>query len=380
MLSESSTIILYFCITIFCFIFASASNKKIAVEGQIYCKEHKGCFVISWIVATFFLINSHIGTDYNSYISILHSVRWDNLFGFTNAEPGFKLLWLIFSKFSTDADLFLAIIKLFGISLAFSAIWKIRDEIDVGFSVLGYMCFVYFDSFNLIRMIFAVNICIFAFGKLMKEKNTQAALLSVIAVSIHTAALFFLIAVIAYLYILRQGKIPGFRMFILVLGLSVILVCVGTLFNYLVGNFGVFRHYTKYTLSTDYGFSPVLILRYLPVIYCVYFSWKNLEEKSKEKIGIVFLVIAIFVSLLSYSIKTVTRANSFFYVLQFILMPLYLTNLTCQRWDNYSLKRKGYFNIRDSRFLTFVYFMFFFIIKMLELGVSEIQCYKFFWL
>ena len=379
MYSEMTTIILYFSITIVTFFFALISNKRIKYKGIVITHSRIIFFIFSWAIATFFLVGSHIGTDYISYINILKNVKWENVLSFTNAEPGFKILWLIFKEFNSNPDLFLGIIKFTGITLAFISIWKSKNYINVGYAVLGYMCFVYFDSFNLIRMIFAVNIAILSFGKVLKGKNIQAIIIAFIAITMHTGSLFFLLALFAYSIFNKLKRVSKIMYLLFALFLFGCLMGVGSLYNYLVGNISIFNHYTKYTLSTAYSFSPILIIRYVPNIYCVYYSWGKLKEKNIEKLGFVFAITAVFVSLLSYSIKTVTRANSFFYVFQIIYIPYFLNIVKMHNWDYTRNNKRCLFNYRDSCFIIFIYDLLFFSIKMTELTVSEIQHYSFFW-
>lgn len=380
MFTETSTVILYLCITVCCYGLASLSYRKVGRNIEDERIIQRGLlFVLSCAIASFFLICTHIGTDYNQYIHILNYVSWDNLFSFTNAEPGFKLIWILLKPIIHDPNVFLALVKLIGILLAYITIWNVRDRINVGYAVLGYFCFVYFDSFNLIRMIFAVNICIFAYGQLMQKKNKSAIIVSLIAITMHTSALLFLVAVVFYIWISNKGSVSNTKYICIVLILLFVLFGIGTIYDYLLSNFSLFAHYNKYSLITDYSISPILILRYIPVVYCVYSSWGRLKDDKDENLCFIFLIVAIFVSLLSYSLKTITRANSYFYVLQFLFIPFYMDVLQFRLFTARSKKLKIQFMYRDLKILIVLYFFLFFAIKMTELNVSEIQAYSFYW-
>lgn len=377
MFNKTTTIILYLFIVLTVYFFTCLGTKKKPRYYGLRIDSHIFCYSVGWFVASFFICCSDIGADYYSYISILSIIEWSNIFSFTDAEPGFKLIWLIYRCFSSNGDVFLFIIKLSGITLAFYSFWSMRNRLDLRLAVLGYMCFIYFDSFNLIRMIFAINICIYATSKFVDKSYKLSLAITLIACTIHTASILYLGALsCSYIY-LKCKKIANITKYFIIGGIIFIIVFGRDLYYFLINNFHLFAHYSKYEFDMNMTFSPVIFIKFIPVVYLM-MSF-HLSDSSINKTFLILVSFAFLTVMLSYAIPILTRANVFFNIIQCLFIPilLYKNSNYDQKYMQkhlYSLKK------RDIKVLVILYDIFFLFVKMLELSVSHIDIYKFIWM
>ncbi len=75
-------------------------------------------------------------------------------------EPGFHLFMIIIKIFTKNENVFLGIVALSTVVFVYKGIWDCRHELSIGFAVFIFSSQYYFQSYNLMRMYFAMSFLI----------------------------------------------------------------------------------------------------------------------------------------------------------------------------------------------------------------------------
>lgn len=364
----STTLLLYIIIYIFSVLLAFGANK-----GKCSRYAYWFCFFILW----FFYVFNKTGADVNNYIRIYKNANlsWEWITR-DGLEVGYRLLNAVIRTFVENEYVGLGVIKTISIFLFFLAIYRIREKVDVGFSVMVYVTFIYFDSFNLLRINLAGGICLWAFTYLMNKKYVHALVWSVIALSIHTGAILFLgVSVLFVIYSKTASCKKLIR--ILIIGVALILAfCGPTVIKWLLSSGLFFERYSTYLIK-EASVGIMLFVKYIPLLLVQInlYRYMNKMDCQMKDLFLFLFVFSFCISVLGYSIGILTRL--FVILLQpfIVMLPMYV-----KKRQEILVVTPPKYHLTDGslRFMFVLYFFCWFIITLSgTLLPSGIQKFEF---
>lgn len=135
----------------------------------------------------------NVGTDtimytevYNNY---LHSEYY--AYQFTHLEKGFQLLYSVLHRVSADEHGLL--ITMSAITMAGFGYFIYKNSKDVLMSTFLFACMFYPNSFNISRQYLALSLSINSYELIREKKYIKAALLTIVAFSIHQTSILMLV-------------------------------------------------------------------------------------------------------------------------------------------------------------------------------------------
>ncbi|MCF8019087.1 MAG: EpsG family protein [Vallitaleaceae bacterium] len=344
---------------------------------QIYFR--KIPFYFSFCVLCFFSVFTKSGTDLQQYISIYNSsnltIQW--ILGGGTSEYGFRLFFATLHYFIKNPYIGIGIVKGMSLLIVYISVHRMRFKIDVGASILFYVAVFYFPGFNVIRLTFAGSICLLASVFLYENKNFKAVLLAIIAITIHTSAVLYLIAVLilfAYRFVSVLGKI---RNIFALLGLVLVSMFGTTLIHYLLHNTDLFAtRYTNYMDNTSTsGFGQYVYYSIIIVLLLNAYRW--IKDKRMIEETLVLTVAGFAVALLGYDVGMISRAAIYFMFPFMIFMPFYLMERLKQGRRKLHFRR---FRYQELKNIIILYCVFRYMIMISDvLYKSSIYNYTFLW-
>ena len=228
---------------------------------------------------------------------------------FSSVEVGWFVYCKLVSLLSTDFQFFLAITAFFQIFFIGFVFYKYSGDIILSYIV--YFCFgLYVMSFSGLRQSTAFTLTFFSFHFLVNKKKWLFALIVLLASSLHTSALVFLIAYPLQKIRLDQGR--GIISIILVFAIVPFLSSiVSTIVPIIYGN--------RYQYYQDEGGSITLFLLYTLIFF---FSLKIDITTIQERLCRNLIVFAVACQSLGYiSTGAMTRIGFYFSIFFTLLFP-----------------------------------------------------------
>lgn len=369
---HGTTIILY----TFIFIVASilgfkCQKKEWYGTKQIYKKTYYFLFLF---LCVFYAFND-VGVDtphYRHYFDIYKDLNsLDD--GYGAVERLYQLLNVGLHYVFSESYWAVSFIRILQLGIFFYAIYLMRDKTIIGFAVMAYVAFFYFDSFNLLRSSLSGSLAILSFAFIHKRKFILAITTSLIAMGFHTSAIFLIVTIGLYflcyetILVKFQKVIP----FVATVMLFITLAIGGDYINILLADdFGGGR-YAAYEASSN-GIGLFILMKYLPpfiAFFALRKSRENLLINSWLNLNFVWLIVGFALALLAYQIGLLTRVAIYFSTPFLFLMPYYCISLIQKRSDNYKIVRT----------LFIAYFIFMYVSTMGGLyDISELGPFKFF--
>lgn len=287
-----------------------------------YYKNHRAYFWLIFIHLTLLLglRSSEVGTDTLQYVDFYlvqnSGFNGNGAMVYSAISSGiFNLTGGIFNLTGGNYNLFLLVLSLATILFMLKAIEIFNNNEDLMFfSVYIYLTFYfYFESFNIQRQMLAVSIVMFAMALLSRKKYIWSILLFVLAIGIHSTAIFAIIGFV--IWFMKKNKITlG-----LILGISVL----SNLFlNNLLNNFSqLFDHYQMYSDATlSSGGGSLLLGIFLLVVVIVTMFWTDMSDKVE---GFVMFMTAIGAVLYIIGSKSqlIIRMADYFAIYSIVFIP-----------------------------------------------------------
>lgn len=276
---------------------------------------------ILWFISAF--RNYNIGNDTLEYLRLFNLVEDSNsILLFTDRyEIGYLILNKIVSMFSSNPASIIFVsstIIYFGFSR-----FIIKFSKNPGLSVLLFVLMGYFaQSMNLIRFQLACVILLYAFEKLLENKNKSFLLIVLIALLFHKTAIIFLVALpLKYLKITLKS--------ITLIGTSTIVVYAlfDKVFSYITN---LFSYYIDYSNTAYFNGEIRLasILYFLITISILLFSLlirrnnkQYFENSEYEDFMLLLLFVGSCILLLSFKFNLLDRVSDYFRIYSVILVP-----------------------------------------------------------
>lgn len=384
-----STIILYLILIISSTSFALLSQRKriiTSTTGETLCvKKHRiGFFIISFLILSFFACFASNGIDKDSYKYLFEVNTWD--YRYQGVEIGFWLFIVVSKLFIKDEIVFLSLIAFLTCYFTFRGIWKCREKLNVGLAIFIFSSQYYLQSFNLMRMYFALSIMILGAKYALSEKSWKYLVFCVIATTIHFSSIFVLLAYVVVLILVQRNKgmnrLLFFCLIVATLIVSVFAMQIANSFSGLGFEFAdKYSTYLSQAKAGQVGFK--LILNLLPFVWVF---WLFRHEKDQHMIAMAegFGAVVFVLSFISYSIPVLARAITLFGMFNIIILPIALEKyrVTKCKVCNGIHSRKTYVltNYKVLCIVIFAYFsllLFFYLRDYLNL--DGINNFKFIW-
>lgn len=176
----------------------------------------------SVVVLLIFLSSFREIGDYGTHIGGYDAFGYKAFFlgklTYTHFEPGYVLLNKIVRLFTGNYAIFLMLVSFFMICCMI----KFLKEIDnYNFFLVFLLLCTYFSSFNTLRTIMAIFICLLVITKLSKNNYFAAIILALLATSLHVSSIIiFPVILLNYLF-KSSKKISYYKIIFLVILMSV---------------------------------------------------------------------------------------------------------------------------------------------------------------
>lgn len=305
--------ILYISVIILATIFASCSQVNSLVGKKTI---RKIPFFLSFIIPWFVIAFTKIGVDYDNYAYLIRIISPSNYL-IESSETLFNVIVLFLKTYISDnPDVVIFILKTISLILVYRAIYSLRNQVSIGFSVAAYMLLCYLPSFYLITIMLACAIVLNAIAIYYKTQRMVFPIgLVILAGLIHNSALVFLPVFVVLIYLNMQNRLTSLKKWVVLAGYSVAVFGSSWIFNY-VSTFSGF-HYGNYASNSFSGSGAMIVIMYLPLMYIAYlYTQSNLETTEKNGIYVFALTSLVF-NILSYRFRVIER-------MEFLLIPLYM--------------------------------------------------------
>lgn len=321
--NDHNTIALYFGIVFISTLLAYFSQRSIT--GAINIIRAKSIpYFLSFVNTAFFATFSGVGRDRINYIYMFNNISFERIFH--GSEPGFELIQFLISLVTNNPEVFISIISLWTVINIYKGLWKYQDIISLGMAIFLFTSQYYFQSFSLIRIYFATSFLIRYAYLLREEKYIKYGIVILMALSIHYSIVFALIAYILAFVFMRSRQYSGVKFYALIIG-AIIISLFGTgLFGFLL-NFTGNAIISKYSLflsnvsSTQLGFKWILnIIPYL-LVYPFRTTFGD-EGKKEVSLSTGYFIVALMISILSYSVPVIGRGLIVLNMPVLIILPM----------------------------------------------------------
>lgn len=370
----SNTYILYILIVLFSSFFAFCSNA---------CKRKKKkrsfvLLIFSFVILAFYATCSGVGIDRDHYMYFF-TITEKNHF-YSGFEPLFNCIIVFIKNFTDNPKAFVMIIGFMTILFVFVGIFINRYRVDYGFSVLIFSALYYFQSYNLMRIYFALSILVMFSYLLFKEKYFSYLIVTLFCTFIHYSCIFVLIVALLMIFFekTKHTNCSKYEIFIL----TIIVFAISFFSKFIVGPvlslfpslYLKYSEYLNYDLSS-FGFG--WIFNVFPFLLLVFLA-KTTNCKNAVVVSKSFYIGMLFLSILGYFVTMVQRASILMGVAMIMYIPFALDNL------KKSKKRLFFMNLRFSmktlKMSIFVYYMAAFALYLSQyMDLDQINNYIFIW-
>ena len=265
-MNRISTILLYVVVLLISTFCAAMSQKRRIYNGKVEYYFRLNWFFLSFLVACFFCACTNIGVDYQNYVAIIRRAEFDNLF---SGEVGLNLLFLMLKVFlceNTDGVIFVS--KTLAMAIAYYAIYRVRNKVDLGLAVFAYM-FLSYLRFFLIGMHLSTALILLSLVYLVEDNNKRAWGSYFIGCTIHySAILLFPAYLLFYVITIFKKKISKLMIGLLSVSYLVAMLCVSSIYRLVTSNISFLSHYAEHGIINDYqGTGLMQIVFFLPIVY-----------------------------------------------------------------------------------------------------------------
>lgn len=285
------------------------------LENQCYqyMRFNKKYFIASYLLIIAVVALCASSHDYLTYVQFYETWTFSDVLS-TKFEPGYVLLNVILHCIIKSGVIGTAIIKIVSLTLVYCALYKLKDKINVGFSILAYDTLLLIYNFQLLRMMLAVSICFLAIAYELTGMRHRSVFFLVIAIFFHYSSVFLILTYLLYVFIGR--RIDSLKT-MFVFGVFIcLLFSFNRILTYAIANYGIFAKYRTSTagfatISTDIGLLQFVL--FVPVLI-VLFSYYRKENKTNfYTFGFLTGVMTFVMGFLSYFYSTLERGTYYFY-------------------------------------------------------------------
>lgn len=338
-------------------------------------KINKKTYIILFLFLCIFYAFNDVGVDTPHYRHYFILYKDFNSLdeGYGAVEKLYQLLNVGLNLFFSSSYWAVAFIRIVQLAIFFYALYMLRSRTIIGFAIMAYVAFFYFDAFNLLRSSLAGSLAILSFAYLNNRRFLLAIFCAIVAMGFHTSAIFLLLTIGIYLLCYETALVKFQRIIptVATIMLFIVLSVGGDYINILLADdFGGGRY--DYIEASSKGIGLFVLLKYFPPIAVLYILKKFKSEiipKSWINLNFVWLIVGFAIALLAYQVGMLTRVAIYFSSPFLFLMPYFCVQLFNKRSPNYK-----------TVFLLFIaYYTFMFCSTMGGLyDISELGPFKFF--
>jgi len=374
---DSQTLVLYFSIVVLSTILGVLSQKKRS-DG---IKFRVIPFFISFILLAFFSCTNDVGIDKENYSYFYEISTIGDVYEYF--EPGFRVYIAFLKFFGASSRFFLSSISFLTVLFVYKGLWDWHKEIDIGFAIFVFVSQYYFQSFNLMRMYFAISILIAGSVLFKKQKYWTYLLVCLVAMMFHYSIVFPILGYLIFLYLKNTMPYPLKIRIVLLSFLAFLFGIVSYRLIILVAMFiPKYAMYAEASVTTQVGFK--WIMHVIPYLFILGLSRYFENKRAVICLSAGYMIMTVFISLVSYFVQMIGRAIVCFNFPIIFLLP----NALCLSRKDISKKtiffNVGHLKIKMGRtfFIAImtIFFLFNFILYLSEyMTLDAIDNFKFFW-
>lgn len=318
-MSVFTTSILYLSIFLSTTLMAHKSQRK----TEFGCKFNGRWLLMSFLIHWFFLSFTNIGADYNTYFTVAQNISLDAVFD--TYEFGFYLTVYLLKLLFSSSHVVLFFIKTISVLIFYLGFYLIRNDADLGLSVLAFNAFLYVRCFYLLSMYFSIAFLFLSIIFLINKRSIKSFCFLTIACTIH-ASTFLFVPIYLLLFsmeIVNKKKFGAVKIVFITIAYLGILNYSVQIYEYAVNNLDAFKHYVEHSLITEYSGSGLMqYVYFVPILYFVYLMFKNIESYRIKNAAIIFSFSAFLFALLGYKIEVFSRTIKSFFALYGFIIPM----------------------------------------------------------
>ena len=332
-----------------------SQGKKVSVKpmrcGAVYEYEKfsRKAFITSFLILALGCFFSKSGTDFEVYVDFYNTWTLNDIADLS-FEIGDKILFIALRVVFKNPHIGLGIVKIISICLVYVTFFLLRDRINIGVSVTGYVVLLYVFNFHLLRMMLALGIVFLAFALESKGKGRIAFFLLCMAVLFHYTAF---ISVCAYsVYLFFKKKISSFKIIVFLAVMLFFIINVEAIISWLVYNISFFNKYRAYLDNQDSSIGITQILLFMPTLLLLYLTFKSERTEKEYALNFILAVMTFVCGSLGYLFPVIGRSVYYFYYFFIIYgasMPL--------KSDRINFALSGNIVVNSKTIILVVYFL-----------------------
>ena len=315
--------LLYFLLSVFSYhsitTIYSAKNKSL-INRTSFIITAKNYFLFNVIFLTIIISSLRLPvSDTTIYETFFYSISNSNSFIIDiYFEPGYQIFNKIVSLIHNDFHFYLFVYNI--IIWGGICYFLKKYSLNLIYSVWLFLFLGYFDqTFNLLRQYFALAILLYSYKYIEKRFFKKFIIFVLIAMLFHTSAIVFIIAYFTY-----NLKIKNNRRFILIYFILCFICFISSSLLYKILELTPYGEYlTSEIWSVQEKVSKIApIMNYLILLTILSCYW--VYNKSNDKISnsmYLLVIIASFITILSFRFTPLERISSYFSVFCVILFP-----------------------------------------------------------
>jgi len=284
-------------------------------------------FFLSFLFAWFFFAFNNTGSDLSNYIAQYEQSSLTAAFIFAaGLETGYRLIIALLHTAIENPYVGIGILKTIQLALIYGCVFKLRDKISVGYSIMAYMALFYFASFNIFRLSLAGSLALLSYVLLLEKKRFKSIVTILLACTIHSSVVIYAIALATYFCYLGFKKIRSLFRFVVLLAVPIV-VFFGRDIIFFVLQSGFFMdRYVDYA-TAESTFGVMQIIFYLPVFYVLIRDSKNASADYYD-VNFIFSLAGFAVALIGYIVGMLSRTAILFSGPFLFYIPQYLKHRT----------------------------------------------------
>lgn len=329
---ETNTLILYVAIIFVATALACVSQSKLITiysnsAATIYRKFRPIPFVLSFSTLAFFAAATANGVDRTTYLNMFLDISWDTIGN--GQELGYNVFMLLIKVLTDNPVVFCAIVHILTVAFMYIGFYSLRKDLCIGFAVFIYSSQYYIQSYNLMRMYFALSIIFAGVGLLRKKRYIRYFVVLAIATLIHYSTVFVMGAfLLALIYIKAKNCSLGVHI------VWSILLAMFVFFAVLYGvdvlksiNSPIIEKYLIYLENVNINSIGFMwVFKMVPSVIVIYLAKRYKDEYNFRKIAVAFIIVSTLIDLLSYSVPVLGRATKMVSFNYLVYYP-YITEL-----------------------------------------------------
>ena len=291
----------------------------------------------------------YVGTDLHNYIrrfQLIGNAGWEYIQYWHDRwsfEYGFIALNKLLSLINKNERFFIIVISVFTQAIIFKAIKRYSKS--PSFSYFVYVVFVFWaTSLNLVRLFLSISICLLSLEHIKKNEIFQFCIIVILAGTIHSSALVFLL-----LYPLSKVKLSNKLILLFITGCVLLNILVESILPSIIRFFSSI-YYQRYAGGLGTGSGQGMLMLLIAILAVCYFNYTSIEKKNTENslyeqdfmreydLWIKMLMLGIVFNIVAMRLEIAARMMWYFKIGLLFLLPNTLLNFEIRVKHNTAIK------------------------------------------